>query len=153
MDLAYVRRLFDYDSTAHERLLNTLRAADPLDADTRETFAHLLAAKQVWLARLTGSPADVPIWPDWSWDDCDRAIKANRSGFAEYLNRRSDNDLTAPVAYQNSRGTAFETPVRDILMHVLVHSGHHRGQIAAALRDQGHAPINTDYITHVRAPS
>ncbi|MGH9479278.1 MAG: DinB family protein [Terriglobales bacterium] len=34
----------------------------------------------------------------------------------------------------------------DILMHVALHSGYHRGQIAADMRSGGLEPAYTDYI-------
>ena len=58
--------------------------------------------------------------------------------------------LDAPVAYTNSSGTAFETPLRDILTHVVNHGTHHRAQIALVLREAGIAPPATDYIYFVR---
>jgi uncharacterized damage-inducible protein DinB len=44
----------------------------------------------------------------------------------------------------------FQTPIKDLLMHVALHGSYHRGQIAQALRLAGGEPVNTDFITFVR---
>lgn len=151
MDGSYFDTLFDYDSTANGRILDALRNAPSVGADVRELLAHILAAKQVWITRLRGeASSDLPIWPAWSVAACADVIEENRADYGAFLADITETDLTTPVAYPNSRGTTFRTPVRDVLMHVLVHGGHHRGQIARAMREAGAEPINTDYITHVR---
>ncbi|MEM8560223.1 MAG: DinB family protein [Bacteroidota bacterium] len=146
-------RLFAYDSDANQRLLDALRAADStapgqLDGE-RQVFAHLVTAKQVWRARLKGLPWTGAIWPDLDWDACADLVEVNRADYAVYFEECSD-DLDVAAVYHNSRGQRFETARRDILMHLLIHGGYHRGQLARALREAGHAPPNTDYITHVR---
>lgn len=151
MDASYFQSLYDYDNTVNQRVLDALSDAPAVGADVRGLLAHILASKQVWLARLRSErSADLPIWPSWSADACASAIEENRADYLAFLADCTPDDLLAPATYQNSSGTRFETPVRDILTHVLVHGGHHRGQIARAMRESGAEPINTDYITHVR---
>jgi uncharacterized damage-inducible protein DinB len=141
--------LFAYDADANRRLLTALRDSDAAKRE-RDVLAHLLTAKQVWLARLEGQPWTGAIWPDLSWDECADLVAENRTGYADYLGALAADAFENAVVYRNSRGERFETPRRDILMHVLIHGGYHRGQLARALRDAGHAPPNTDYITYVR---
>jgi uncharacterized damage-inducible protein DinB len=40
--------------------------------------------------------------------------------------------------------------VGEIITHVTMHGGHHRGQIARALRQAGREPPYTDYIQFSR---
>lgn len=151
---AYLADLFAYDADANGRLLGALRDADAPDPGhldrARQLFAHLVTAKQVWLARLRGDAWTGAIWPDLDWDACAALVAQNRADYAAYLGTLDDGDLEAPIVYHNSRGQRFETPRRDVLMHLLVHGGYHRGQLARALREAEHAAPNTDYITHVR---
>jgi uncharacterized damage-inducible protein DinB len=57
------------------------------------------------------------------------------------------------ITYSNSRGEAFDTSVHDILIQVFNHGTYHRAQVARDLRQQLLTPVNTDYITYVRALS
>lgn len=148
---AYFADLFAYDADANHQLLDALRAAEANDR-ARRVFAHLVTAKQVWHARLVGEAWTGAIWPDLGWDVCADLVRQNRVDFATYLGSRSDA-FDAPVVYQNSRGHRFETARRDILMHVLIHSGYHRGQLAQSLRACAHTPPNSDYITYLRQGS
>ena len=136
-----------------QRLLDALRTASASESGSfereRQVFAHLVTAKQVWLTRLEGQPWTGAIWPDLDWGACADLVAGNSAAYAAYFEALSD-DLDAIVAYHNSRGQRFETARRDILLHVLVHGGYHRGQLAQVLSKSGHAPPYTDYITYGR---
>lgn len=147
----YFSRLYDYDSTVNRQLLEHLRGLDSIDEESPGLLAHILASKNVWITRLNGEDSsDLVIWPELSWDECAALITSNREAYQDFLAGLTDEALAEEVQYQNSSGTVFETPARDILTHVLVHGGHHRGQIAQNVRRSGGEPINTDYITYVR---
>jgi len=146
----YFVELFDYDSTVNRELLGALRTASNPGERTMAIFAHLLAAKKVWMGRLSGRPANTPIWPSLDFSQCEALIEENRSTYNNYLRDTSESDLRGKIRYQNSTGTEFRNPVRDVLMHVLIHSGYHRGQIAQSMRQEGGNPINTGYIFHLR---
>jgi uncharacterized damage-inducible protein DinB len=61
--------------------------------------------------------------------------------------------LTEVISYTNTQGEAFQTTVEDILIHVFNHGTYHRAQVARDLRQHALTPVNTDYITYVRALS
>ena len=152
MTADYFRILYEYDSNMNAQVLDLLQKVNEVDARTRQVFAHLLVAKKVWITRLQGgNTTGLIIWPAMSWRDCEVLIAENQQAYLEYLQDTTDESLIAEVPYTNSTGAVFSTSARDILTHVLIHSGYHRGQIAAAIRRQGDEPINTDYITFVRA--
>ncbi len=54
------------------------------------------------------------------------------------------------VSYKTTAGESFETAIGDILSHVIIHGGYHRGQIATLLRLQDEAAAVTDFIAYVR---
>jgi uncharacterized damage-inducible protein DinB len=67
-----------------------------------------------------------------------------------HVSRLAPGDLASPVSYTNSRGEPWTSSVRDILLHVVLHSAYHRGQIATAVRASGHEPAYTDFVHGVR---
>lgn len=147
--LEKLERLFDHIEWANRRALDALGRA-PHD-DARELLAHVLATEEVWLARIrTGSSDDLEIWPDLSLEECEALMAENLDGYRALLHSRSVDELRDTVSYRNSRGTPFDTPVVDILLHVALHGSHHRGQIAREIRASGSEPVNTDYMTFVR---
>jgi uncharacterized damage-inducible protein DinB len=54
------------------------------------------------------------------------------------------------VIYKNTKGESWTNRRQDILMHVIMHSAYHRGQIATDIRGAGFAPPYTDFIHGVR---
>ena len=54
------------------------------------------------------------------------------------------------MAYVNSKGEQWSTTVEDILLHVVLHSSYHRGQVAYILRAGGFTPPYTDYVHCIR---
>jgi uncharacterized damage-inducible protein DinB len=147
-----LRKLFEYDTTANRRLLEDLRGQPEAAAEAaRPLLAHLLATRQVWLERIADGASSTPLWPDWSWDECAERIEHDRGESLRLLLDRSPEELAERATYRNSTGVEFRTEIRDILFHVLIHGGYHRGQIARTVRRAGGEPINTDYITHVRS--
>ncbi len=143
-------RLFRYELWANRRVLESLQqAATP--AKAVELFAHILAAQEVWLARLRGQDSSVlPIWPAVSLEDCHKTLERLESAFQTYVESLNENILDERIVYRNQRGDRFENTQREILTHLAFHSHYHRGQVAARLRDAGLAPNNTDFIQYLR---
>lgn len=147
--LSRIGRLLDHLRWANERTLEAVRREG--DDRSRELFAHVLAAERVWLERLrTGDSSGIEIWPEMTLEECEERMEENLAGYRRLAESWDESDLREPVAYENSSGEAYETPVRDVLTQVFLHGEHHRGQIARAIREDGGEPVNTDFITFSR---
>src|SRR5207245_11475331 len=68
----------------------------------------------------------------------------------EYFRINKSGKLAEMVSYKNTKGESWRNSVEDILMHVVMHSAYHRGQIAADMRAAGHSPAYTDFIHGIR---
>lgn len=135
---------------ASDRAVLTAAGATPgLPSRAWQTAGHLAATPLVWLARLT--PSDPPeVWPYTTPADLPalltQAERAHR-GWTALLGRI---DLDAPVAYRSTSGAEHQTAPRAVALHVVTHGAYHRGQLNAAIRSAGGAPVAQDYIYHVR---
>ncbi len=169
--LEYLQRLFRYDAWANEEALRAIARADerdrsraPLGQHGSETrahtmdgeggrakrlMAHIVAAEWLWLKRL-GQGKAIAVWPELTIEECAREQEELRSAWEEYLSAMSEAGLAEAIAYTNTKGERFTNTRQDVLMHVVMHSAYHRGQIAAALRQQGEEPAYTDFIEAVR---
>lgn len=144
-----VRRLVEHMEWADRRALDVVRRSG--NEKARQLLAHVLATEGVWLARIrTGDSSGLEIWPDLGLEECERRIAENAASYRRFLESATDADLDEEAAYENSSGTEFRTPVREILMHVSQHGAYHRGQIAREIRASGGEPVNTDFIIFVR---
>ncbi|MEM6647813.1 MAG: DinB family protein [Bacteroidota bacterium] len=151
MTPAYLTSAFAYDTAVNRRLLDALRALPNVGERTQAVFAHILAARAVWIERLQhDGRSSTPVWPTLDWDACEAMIEGNDQTYTAYLAEVSLADLEAPFTYYNSTGRGFTNRPLDVLMHVLIHGGYHRGQVAQAVRLSGYQPMNTDYIFYLR---
>lgn len=142
--------MFRSMSWGDRQTIAAVRDAPAARAEALPLLAHVLAAEEVWLARLQRRDARLPVWPVLSIAGCQRVAAENEAGYATLLARMDESQLSAIVHYQNQTGRTFDTPVIDILTHVVIHGAYHRGQIAKILGRMGAASPNTDFITFAR---
>ena len=151
MDLIeHFTRLFAYDGWANQEVLAGLRAsATPLPRPL-ELMAHIFSAQRLWMARLEQKPQTLPIWPKFTVEECDKQAAELPALWKDYLANSSEADLAKPVSYRNSKGESWNSRKDDILMHLIMHSAYHRGQVAMAVRAAGFTPVYTDFIHSIR---
>ena len=147
--LEIVRVLFEHMAWANARVLDGLRASAGRDPHALEQFAHVLGAESVWLTRILGEPARVPVGPALSIDECAALARANQGGYAAVLSE-GDGALEREVTYTNSAGQTYTNHVLDILMHVAMHGSYHRGMTSILTRRSGGVATPTDFIAFVR---
>jgi uncharacterized damage-inducible protein DinB len=147
---------FRYSTWASRRLLDASLALgeEPLHRDlgvanksVHGTLCHVLMADRVWLARLTGhvlaNPREQtePIETEWP------RILEQWQALSDTWN---DADLAGVISYKDMKGTPYETPLWQIVLHVVNHATLHRGQVMAMFRQLGVAPPSTDLIFFYR---
>lgn len=142
-----LRRLLRYDRWANAEALGSARGGAPRPP---RLMAHVAAAEWLWLARLRRQPPPVPVWPEWDGGECERRLAALVPAWDTYLAGMDESRLGDAIEYVNSKGERWSSTVEDILLHVVLHSAYHRGQVAAAVREAGAEPAYTDYIHAVR---
>ena len=148
--LAYLKKLFAYDDWANREALASLRAAGTPPARSLKLMAHIVAAEWLWMVRLGHDGNKLAVWPELSVAECEAQVTELGAAWERYLAGLSAAKLGDTVAYVNSKGERWTNSIADILMHVIMHSAYHRGQMASDLRAQGHTPAYTDFIEGVR---
>ena len=151
MDLTdYFRRQFAYNTWANREVLAAIRASGDTNPRTLALIAHIFSAETLWLERLKGEPQSMTVWPDLDLDRCETQATKLAGLWVEYLRPISAGGLSEKISYRNSKGELWNNTVQDILTHVVLHSGYHRGQIAGVMRAGGQTPAYTDFIHAVR---
>lgn len=144
------RRLFAYDAWANREVLAGLAALDTAPIRPIQLLAHIVSAEWLWLERLQQKPQSYAVWPDFTLPECRREIEELEQSWTAYVADLSLQRLLHAVEYTNSKGERWSNSISDILMHVVLHSAYHRGQIAIAVREAGCTPPYTDFIHAVR---
>ena len=148
--LVHLKKLFTYDDWANREVIRTLRELPHSPLKAVRLMAHIVAVEHLWLARLQCKPSPV-VWPEWTIAEIAPQQESITGAINAYVTSLSDEQLQTEVAYNNSKGESWTNSVADILMHIVMHSIYHRGQIALVLRESGIAPPYTDFIQAVRA--
>jgi len=155
-----LRTHVDYTAWASGRLLD---AAGKLtkeeltrDFGTSErsvfgTLAHVFAADRIWLWRLAGgqnpgflaeSERDLAVLQN-AWPALYERWRLWAAGL-------TDESAEAVVDYRDMKGNAYREPLWQLVLHVVNHGTHHRGQVSGMLRAMGHVPPPLDLVYYYR---
>lgn len=146
--------LMDHERWAAEAVARAL-AERGVPGSALARFAHLAGTHALWLARVQslarvqGLDPPLAVWPDLG-------PQAARASLLESIERwrallAGGDDLARRVEYVNSKGEPWTSSLGEIVVHVLLHSAYHRGQIASDLRAAGLEPPYTDYVQATRS--
>jgi uncharacterized damage-inducible protein DinB len=62
----------------------------------------------------------------------------------------TEESIHGDISYKSAKGDAFATPTWQIVLHVVNHGTHHRGQVSGFLRAMGHTPPPLDFTIFCR---
>lgn len=148
--LKHMQRLFAYDDWANREVLSSLQGLQAAPSSSAKRLAHILSAEKLWYERLQLQKQTYPVWPDFSLEHCKLEADELQKLWKAYLQSLKDDGLNRLLSYKNTKGESFSSSKQDILMHVIMHSAYHRGQIAADIRAAGFVPPLTDFIHAAR---
>jgi uncharacterized damage-inducible protein DinB len=123
------------------------------DRSVLGTLAHVYAADRVWLGRVMGNPPRQFLDPenDLRLEVLQHDWPAIYERWQAWASGLSDEAAQSKVAYHDLKGHPYQTPAWQIVLHVVNHGTHHRGQAAGFLRSMGHPPPRLDLIAYYRA--
>jgi uncharacterized damage-inducible protein DinB len=148
--LEHIHNLFSYDDWANREVLASLQALDAPPERSVKLLAHILSAERLWLERLLVQKQTLPVWPLSTLAECNLEVDQLPGLWKNYLTALGEAGLARSLTYKNTKGESFSSQKQDILLHVVMHSAYHRGQIAADMRAAGFTPPYTDFIHAVR---
>ena len=159
MQVDEIRALYAYNTWVNNLLLD---AASPLSFDVlrdrhgatfdsiHDNFAHILGAQIIWLSRWRGtSPSKLTSGDDYADLAAIRAEwVSHQADLDRFLAQLTPNDLVGKIRYVNVAGQPFAYRLWQMLIHVVNHGTHHRGEIAELLTRAGHPPPPTDFLRY-----
>jgi uncharacterized damage-inducible protein DinB len=148
--LQNIRRLFSYDRWANRETVRVLKTIQNPPQKSLDYLAHILGAEYLWLLRLQPDGSKVVVWPKLTVSEAEKSFEDLERRWDAYLARLDLDLLESTIEYVNSKGEPWSSRVEDVLIHVVIHSAQHRGQIASNLRAEGFEPPYTDFIHSVR---
>jgi uncharacterized damage-inducible protein DinB len=143
------RRILDAAAAlSHDELTRDFASADKTILGT---LLHIFGADLNWMERMEGRslkafPYDANAslaWLEEQWPKVWRRWQAYASGLDEAA-------VEAPVSYLDFKGHPWSTPVWQVMLHVVNHATHHRGQAAGFIRALGKTPPPLDLMAYYR---
>ncbi|UII28090.1 hypothetical protein LVD15_06595 [Fulvivirga maritima] len=143
--------LFRYNEWANNRLLITLEDSQVKDDKIMTLFSHLLSAQIIWINRIKDLPTSpFPLWEQYKLNEIKSMNEESNRNWRDLIEKHPRETFEEMIFYKNTKGTKYESTLREIISHVLNHSTYHRGQVMSRLRELDFAPPVTDYIAYCR---
>jgi uncharacterized damage-inducible protein DinB len=144
-----VRELVAFDAWANHRMAGALVHPDA-PARARELFTHVLAAHDIWWARIGGAEDGGGARPELAPSDYDAHVERVHARLDALLATESADSLERPISYRDLRGNSHATILREIVVHLVQHGTHHRAQVASLLVQAGLESPRLDFIVFAR---
>ena len=117
------------------------------DKSVLGTLVHIFGADRLWLARMkrdsrTGSSTDA----DYQLTVLQNDWPALHRQWKEWAAELTDEACGTELSYRDMRGNPWRQPLGQLVLHVVNHGTHHRGQVSGFLRAMGHVPPQLDLI-------
>lgn len=139
--------LFEYTYHFNQEMIKVISEnLEKVDEKTISLINHTLNAQQIWNSRVLGEAS----FEVWQMNPFENLQEINHQNFKKSIQIVESSDVDQRIEYQNSKGTKFENSIFEMLFQAINHSTYHRGQINSLLKQNGIAPILTDYIFYKR---
>ena len=154
-----LRTHIDYTNWATNRLLQQAarlsqdeltRDFGTADKSVLGTLVHIFVSDRLWLNRLKSEPYQSAAEADRTFDALQVKWPVLQEHWKVFGAGLTDESVDASVAYSDLRGNRWNQPLWQLLLHIVNHAAHHRGQISGFLRAMGHAPEPLDLVAFYR---
>lgn len=107
--------------------------AAPHATEALRELAHVRGAQEIWLSRIEGRPATIPVWPAYSAVELARMGTIIDARMRHLFATLTPDALSQEIAYTNLEGLPSRTALGEILLPLLMHGHDHRGKANVAL--------------------
>src|ERR1700722_20150409 len=99
--IEHLHRQFDYDAWANREVLTGLKASAGPSPRPLQLLAHILSAERLWLERIRNRPQSLPVWPDFTLEQCEAQIADIERLWHGFFGQLSPLGLSEKVVYKN----------------------------------------------------
>jgi uncharacterized damage-inducible protein DinB len=132
----------------HDQLLHDFHTAD---GGILGTLVHVFGADRVWLGRVLGEvPSKFLSESDYNLHVLQIDWPLLYEKWQEWAATLADDNVDQEIAYRDMKGNPHVSTAWEIVLHLVNHGTHHRGQVSGFLRALGHTPPQLDLIRYYR---
>lgn len=144
--ISALERLFGYKAQANEELLATMRLFDdasPAKEIAIRTLSHTYVVDQIFAANLRGAEhgytsANTSRAP--TLEELSAAIRISDQWYVDYVSRIDKAQLAERIDFTFTDGTPGRMSREEMLLHVTIHGGYHRGQVGWIMMENSITP-------------
>ena len=148
------QRIFEHLHQLSDEVYNkTIQSVFPSVA---EVLIHVYQVDKIWSAVMMGKTFDevMAIAGRARMDAKDKALEEIEVLYRDASEELhtfliSQDDLDKIIICEHPEFGRLETPLSQLVQHVVNHGTYHRGNITAMLRQMGHKGVPTDYIFYL----
>ena len=153
-----IRYWFTYEKDANQRALEMIDSVPqeqrdhPLFQKAVDKFAHVFAARALWLKRLGGPDAGLDdLFPErTTTEQLHQAYQQLYQAWDSYMQALTDDVIAAEIEYTSTEGDRYRSRVEDVLVQLHGHALYHRGQVATLVTQCGGTAVDTDFVYWTR---
>lgn len=159
------QQFYNYHKWANQRVFGHIKELpdEVYDQEIKSVFSsiqeviiHMYQVDGMWLSVMSGDSMSktMKIINQLQEKSAGRNLEEMARLFDELYVKYQEfingyDDLDKDITIEHPSYGKMESPVSDLVNHVVNHGTYHRGNITAMLRQEGHAGIPTDYIFYL----
>jgi uncharacterized damage-inducible protein DinB len=144
-------RLIEYDRWANAQTRDSLVPVAGKAPKAVTLLAHIHTGWSAWMDRIEQTEREIIWFPEVGLDECEQLGEIAQSRWDSFLGGMPDNWPTAKYPAKLLDGRAAEFTLSEIVMQLVTHGSHHRGQINTLVCQAGGEPEYTTFMGYVLA--
>lgn len=153
----FLRTLYGYHAWANADLFKKLESIDDEKHGTElqtalRLISHHYVVSRIFAGHLQGIPHDFTsdnLNETPALDDLNAAVTSSDQWYLDYISTISAAALSEPVAFTFTDGDKGFMTREEMLIHVALHSGYHRGEVGRILRQLSITPPWDTFAVYV----
>ncbi|MEX1212442.1 MAG: DinB family protein [Balneolaceae bacterium] len=148
------RRFFDHLASLPQEIYN--QPVKSVFSTLQEVLVHIYQTDTMWLSVMSVDPFEktMAVINEHKEKSAGSSLDELKALYEEAVESYTDffdqvNDPDENISIHHPRNGRLETPVAELVRHVVNHGTYHRGNITAMLRQMGHTGIPTDYVFYL----
>ncbi|MGF9963538.1 DinB family protein [Bacillus rhizoplanae] len=153
--------MYDYHVWANQKMVDRLKelSQDVYNKEMQSIFpsiskalSHIYLTDHFWLDVISGKSMNeaFAVVNQFTEQTESKSIEEIESSFFDLSKRYKaflsvQEDMEKVIVVDNPYAGVLTTSISESILHVVTHGSYHRGNIAAMLRQQGHASVMQDY--------